>query len=132
LVRSSAEREKCLREFLSVLAPKGKLIIDQRNFQYILDEREKILRGNFRYSGNFMYCGHIVTGRPIAVSEANVKFGYFHNELGCVGTLGMYPFKKGELRRLLYSVGFSQVQGFPDFGGSSIETCDFVTYVAVK
>jgi glycine/sarcosine N-methyltransferase len=132
LVTSASDRRKCLKNFWQLLAKGGKLIIDERNFDYIFNNRVDILRGKFRYSRKIMYCGEIVKGRPIKISSTNIIFGYFHKEFGLIGMLHMYPFKKGELKKLLVEVGFQHVWEVYDFGLNSIEKCDFITYVAIK
>jgi SAM-dependent methyltransferase len=132
LVNSSSDRKKCLKQFWSVLSNGGRLVIDERNFSYILKERDIILKGKFRYSREIMYCGTLVQGRPIDISNNNVEFGYFHQQHGLVGRLDMYPFKGGELKKLLLDSGFRYVFELYDFGRSKKDTCDFITYVAIK
>ena len=40
------------------------------------------------------------------ISSPQLTFGYFHKELGLVGTLKMSPFKQGEVKNLLKGNGF--------------------------
>ncbi|MBI5553132.1 MAG: class I SAM-dependent methyltransferase, partial [Candidatus Diapherotrites archaeon] len=67
------DRLRALREFRKVLRPGGILLIDERNYSYILRERKSILNGNFRYSGKVVYCGKHVKGFPVSISARNVR-----------------------------------------------------------
>src|SRR3989344_3614083 len=48
---------KALCSFRHILREGGILIIDERNYQYMLDNRRAILGGKFRYSHRYVYCG---------------------------------------------------------------------------
>lgn len=71
--------------------------------------------------------------------EDVVVFGYVHDILGPVGTLEMYPFKKGEMKRLLEDAGLKVVEIYSDLAKEKEyrkiygeEPPDFFTYVAIK
>lgn len=76
------DQTKTLRNFLLILREGGILIIDKRNYQYILDKRDEILKGKFRYSGKFVYCGDKVHGKPIEISKDKVRMEYTDERTG--------------------------------------------------
>jgi len=124
--------ENVLHQFYNTLVPGGLLLVDERNFDYILKCKTNILKGNFRYSGKYIYCGKSVIAKPIKISNNNVSFGYYHIDRGLVGQLDMYPFKYQELKSILEIVGFKTPQIFSDFKVGRNETADFFTYLAEK
>jgi len=132
LLEDSNTIEEVLGNFFYILKTGGCLIVDERNFSYILEKREEILDGNFRYSGKYIYCGTKITGRPIQISNQSVVFGYFENGNDLVGELKMYPFKSKELKYLLRNVGFSEVRVLSDFQERFDPNADFYTYLAFK
>lgn len=121
-----------LNQQFNILKHGGCLIIDERNYQYILDEKEEILKGNFRYSGDYIYCGKLVKGRPIEIDSTNVCFGYFTSDGELVGTIDTYPFASGELFDLLENVGFTNIKTYSNFKEEKNPNADFYTYVAFK
>ncbi len=123
---------KTISQFKRILKPGGILVIDERNYQYILDNREEILKGNFKYSGKYVYCGEFVHGRPIEISDKKVKFEYTDERDGKKGYLVLYPFKRGELSSLLVRSGFNSVEQFSDYKPGFNPEADFYQYVCVK
>ncbi|MEK6954432.1 MAG: class I SAM-dependent methyltransferase [Candidatus Micrarchaeota archaeon] len=126
---SKKDQLRALANFRAILKKGGILIIDERNYDYILRNREEILKGDFKYSGRAVYCGKKVHARPILISDNKVKMRYEH-ENGSVGHLTMYPFKKGELRGLLKEGGFRVLEEYLDYGRGIRGNADFYTYVA--
>ncbi len=119
-----------LRQMYALLRPGGKLVLDQRNYDYILNSRESILRGDFRYSGRYVYCGDSIIGRPLAISEAQVVFGYFTITGSLLGELTMIPLRPPMVCDLLHSAGFSRVDKYYDFAANPSLSYDFMTFVA--
>jgi|ERR1051326_8203559 SAM-dependent methyltransferase len=132
LVRKSEQIRTCLEQFYELLKPGGCLIVDERNFPYIMSAQHEILAGRFRFSGKYMYCGSDVIGRPIKISQKLVTFGYFKNSGDLIGTLEMYAFSDGELQRLLEVSGFRKIKKYYDFKIRPNRDADFFTYTAVK
>jgi SAM-dependent methyltransferase len=109
------ERELVLRNFRTLLRPGGILVIDERNYPYILANREKILHeGAPTSSRKVVYCGDKVVARPIVIEESLVVMHYRHKENSQEGHLSLYPFKKGELREELEGQ-FEYLDIFSDF-----------------
>ncbi len=124
------ERLNAIGEFSRV---SGKLlIIDERNYQRILDQREQILStGNFPYSYRYVYCGREVIGYPVEIIDNRVVFEYRDVRTGETAHLEMYPFKRGELERELGAV-FPHVTRFSDYREGFDANADFYQYVATK
>jgi len=100
-------RRQALAEYYKVLKPGGILILDQRNYDALLDNGAKP-------SQKFYYCGKDVRARPIHVDDAVAKFRYEFSD-GAVFHLDMFPLRKDYVRRLLAEAGFGNIQTFGDF-----------------
>ena len=125
------DRLKTLENFLYLLRKNGILIIDERNYSYILDNRENILNGNFRYSKKYVYCGEKMQGKPVEISNSQVVFRYIH-ERRIKGEIKLYPFKKDELQSEIKQSGFTKIKQFSDYKKGYNYDADFYQYVAIK
>lgn len=123
---------KALKNFFSILKKGGILLIDERNYQYILDNRKQITKGKFRYSGKYVYCGNKVHGLPVEISEDKVKMEYTDERTGKKAYLVVYPFKRNELFMLLEKAGFSKIERFSDYKKDFNANADFYQYVCIK
>ncbi len=126
------DRRHALEQFKRILKSNGILIIDERNYQYILDRKKEILEGNFQYSGQYVYCGETVHGTPIEIDEQHVKFEYVDEASETKGYLTLYPFKRGELKRVLQNTGFTNVTQYSDYKSAFDLDADFYQYVCQK
>jgi glycine/sarcosine N-methyltransferase len=146
LILDERTREKCIENFMKALNPGGMLVIDQRNFEYMLKNKEEIQQDpmkNFRYKEEFIYCQRSIKGVPFDFGK-NVKgaitFIYFPKYIkdikeaykARIGQLHMYPFRKGELRSLLEKKGFKEIKEYSDFKEGYDEGADFFTYTAIR
>lgn len=129
LLHNQEERQRALAGFSALCARGSVFVIDIRNFTYILRARDEILAGNFRYSRRVMYCGKLVSGRPVAFSQDLVTFGYFDEHGGQRGTLEMVPLLVDDLITACRSAGFNDVTVFSDLQPGRDETADFFTCV---
>lgn len=130
MLSGASDRVRVMREFRKVCSKAGALVIDERNYRYILQDRERILQGQFRYGRKVIYCGTKVSGRPIAIGEDCVVFGYFDGATGGrLGTLEAYPFKEGQLLQEVRDAGFSDVTVYSDLSEGVSGDDDFYTYV---
>jgi len=122
-------------QFKSISAEGSRLIIDQRNFDYILNQKNQILSHGFDYSGDVVYCGEDVVGRPCHISKELVRFEYIlRDEEKTVGHIDMYPFEGRELVDLFEDVGFTYKCTYFDLRDKQIyenkpEGHDFETHV---
>ena len=128
------EQVRALEGFRYILRKGGSLILDTRNYDYILNSRFDILEsGNFQYSGKYVYCGiEKVHAVPIRILEDAVTFEYRHLETGEVGHLVLYPFMVDELRSLLQNAGFGSLSIFSDYQVGFNPKADFYQFVCAK
>jgi len=119
------DRRKSLAEFYTVLKHDGCLILDQRNYDAILDE-------GFSSKHQYYYCGEQVVAEPEHVDEGLARFQYKFPD-GSVFHLNMFPLRKDYTRRLMQEVGFQQIATYGDFEEDHHqENPDFYIHVAEK
>lgn len=122
---SERDRRKALAEYYAMLKHDGVLIIDQRNYDRILDE-------GFSTKHTYYYCGDDVTAEPEYVDEGLARFRYEFPDKS-VFHLNMFPLRKSYMRRLLHEVGFQRIETFGDFQETYREKePDFFIHVAEK
>ena len=92
------DRRRALAEFYAALRYDGVLILDQRNYDEILD------RG-FKSKHTYYYCGDEVSAEPEHVDEGLARFRYSFPD-GSQFHLNMFPLRKRYTRKLLKEVGF--------------------------
>jgi len=122
---SEQDRRKALAEFYSVLKHDGILILDQRNYDLILDE-------GFKSKHTYYYCGENVKAEPEYVDDGLARFRYQFPDQS-VYHLNMFPLRKDYVRRLLHEVGFQDVTTYGDFQETyHQDDPDFYIHVAKK
>lgn len=122
---SERDRRKALAEFYSALAHDGVLILDQRNYDSILDN-------GFSSKHKYYYCGEKVSAEPEHVDEGLARFQYSFDD-GSVYHLNMFPLRKDYTRGLMHDVGFQQIDTYGDFMETYREDePDFFVHVASK
>jgi len=122
---SEQDRRKALAEFYAVLNHDGVLIVDQRNYDSILD-------GRYDTKHTYYYCGENVKAEPEYVDDGLARFRYEFPDKS-VFNLNMYPLRKDYTRRLLYEVGFQEVKTYGDFQETyHQDDPDFFIHVATK
>ena len=120
-----ADRRRALAEFYAALKHDGILIIDQRNYDTILDE-------GFRSKHKYYYCGEQVRAEPEHVDEGLARFRYEFPD-GSGYTLNMFPLRKNYMRGLLKEAGFQSVRTYGDFQETFQDDApDFFVHVAEK
>lgn len=119
------DRRKALAEYYAMLAHDGILILDQRNYDAILDH-------GYSSKHTYYYCGDEVTAEPEHIDEGLARFVYrFPDESEY--HLNMFPLRKDYVRRLMREVGFQQVDTYGDFQETyREEEPDFFIHVAQK
>lgn len=119
------DRRKALAEFYAALKHDGVLIIDQRNYDSILDN-------GFSSKHSYYYCGKNVSAEPEYVDENLARFKYEFSD-NSKYYLNMFPLRKAYTRRLLKEVGFQTIETFGDFQSDfSDNDPDFYVHVAEK
>lgn len=122
---SERERRKALAEFNAALRHNGILIIDQRNYDSIIDH-------GFTTKHAYYYLGNSVKAEPEYVDEGLARFKYEFGD-GSTFHLNMFPLRMRYLRRLLFEVGFQRVKTFGDFQETFKENDpDFLVHIAEK
>lgn len=119
------DRRKSLAEYYATLRHDGILILDQRNYDAIMDD-------NVEPEHNYYYCGEEVTATPEYVDETLARFRYEFKD-GQVYHLNMFPLRKNYVQRLMKEVGFQEVTTYGDFQETfKMSEPDFFVHVASK
>jgi SAM-dependent methyltransferase len=122
---TAEEREQAMQQFYQVLRPGGIVIIDQRNYDSILDE-------GFDSKHKYYYTGNGVDASPEEISEDFVRFRYAFPD-GQVHHLTMYPIRQAALKQHMLDAGFTQVDQYGDFQPNyRVHDPDFVIQVGRK
>lgn len=119
------DRRKALAEFYSALRHDGILILDQRNYDAILD-------AGFDNKHTYYYAGDNIKAEPDHMDEGLARFRYEFPDKS-VYYLNMFPLRKEYTCRLMKEVGFQSVTTYGDF----VETYhekepDFLIHIAEK
>ncbi|WP_423822663.1 methyltransferase domain-containing protein [Salinisphaera sp. SPP-AMP-43] len=121
------DRRRALAEFYSMLKHDGILILDQRNYDALLDGKSG------GPSHKYYYCGDGVTAEPEHIDEGLARFRYQFSDDGSVYHLNMFPLRKSYVHDLMHQVGFQKVTTYGDFQSSYREQDpDFFINVAEK
>jgi SAM-dependent methyltransferase len=119
------DRRRSLAEFYAALKHDGILILDQRNYDSILDH-------GFDSKHKYYYCGEDVVAEPEHVDDGLARFQYQFPD-GSRYRLNMFPLRKNYTRRLLREAGFASVKTYGDFQETYQEADpDFFVHVAEK
>lgn len=119
------DRRKTLAEFYAALKHDGVLIIDQRNYDMILDQ-------GFKTKHTYYYCGDNVKAEPEHVDEGLARFRYEFPDKS-VYHLNMFPIRKNHICSLMQEVGFQRIKTYGDFQETyHHEEPDFFIHVAEK
>lgn len=119
------DRRRALAEFYAALRHDGILILDQRNYDAILDE-------GFSSKHTYYYCGDNVKAEPEHVDDGLARFQYSFPD-GSKFHLNMFPLRKSHVQGLMRDVGFQKVKAYGDFKETYHETePDFLVHVADK
>ncbi len=124
-LHDEADRRRALAEFYAALKHDGMLILDQRNYDTMLDQ-------GFQTKHKYYYCGDRVSAEPDHIDEGLVRFKYSFPD-GSTYTLNLCPIRKNYMRRLLSEAGFARVRTYGDFQETYAESePDFFIHVAEK
>lgn len=119
------DRRKALAEYYATLRHDGILILDQRNYDALLDHQ-------VQPSHNYYYCGEDVRAAPEYVDDSLARFKYEFSD-GSDFYLNMFPLRKHYTQRLMREVGFQRVTTYGDFKETYRESePDFFIHVAEK
>ncbi|MEX2573401.1 MAG: class I SAM-dependent methyltransferase [Balneolaceae bacterium] len=122
---SENDRRKALAEFYSVLKHDGVLVLDQRNYDAILDS-------GYSSKHKFYYCGTDVEVEPEHMDKGLARFRYRFQD-DSVYHLNMYPLRRDYTSRLMKEVGFQEVNTYGDFQETyKSDDPDFYIHIAEK
>ncbi|MFH1034877.1 MAG: class I SAM-dependent methyltransferase [Pseudomonadota bacterium] len=119
------ERRQALAEYYRVLKPGGILVLDQRNYDLILDQ-------GYQSKHIYYYCGRDVVVKPEYMDEGLARFEYVFPDQTTF-YLNMCPLRIDYLLALIEEGGFKPIQTFGDFHDPfSREQTEFLVHVATK
>lgn len=120
---TDAERRKALSEYHRVLGPKGLLVLDQRNYDQMLDK-------GYQSQHIFYYCGQGVVVEPVHLDEGLARFCYVFPDQTTFH-LNMCPLRIDYLRELIQDQGFEPLATYGDFQTSfHQDQTEFLVHVA--
>ena len=121
------DRRRALAEFYGMLKHDGVLILDQRNYDALLDNK------GGGPTHKYYYCGEHVSAEPEHVDEGLARFRYEFQDDGSVFHLNMFPLRRNYTRQLMHDVGFQKIDTYGDFQSSyKSHEPDFFVHVAHK
>lgn len=124
-LHEESDRRRALAEFYAALKHNGVLILDQRNYDAMIDH-------GFSSKHKYYYCGEKVVAEPEYVDEGLCRMKYDFPD-GSSFTLNMFPLRKNYMRKLLLEAGFQRVRTYGDFQETYQESePDFFVHVAEK
>jgi len=119
------DRRRALAEFYAALKHNGVLVLDQRNYDAIIDH-------GFKTGHRYYYCGEQVVAAPDHVDEGLCRMRYEFPDNSSF-TLNMFPLRKNYTRRLLLEAGFERVRTYGDFHETYQDSePDFFVHIAEK
>jgi len=119
------DRRRALAEFYAALKHDGVLILDQRNYDAIIDS-------GYTSAHKYYYCGDQVTAEPEYIDDGLARFRYAFPD-GSKYQLNMFPLRKNYMRRLLGEAGFQHIRTYGDFQETYQEDDpDFFIHVVSK
>ena len=122
---SENDRRKSLAEFYSALRHDGILILDQRNYDSILDN-------GFDTKHTYYYAGDQVKAEPEYIDDGLTRFRYEFPDKSAYH-LNMYPLRTKYVCDLLRDVGFQRVTTYGDFQETyKTSEPDFFIHIAEK
>ena len=122
---SENDRRKTLAEFYSALRHDGILILDQRNYDAILDN-------GFSTKHTYYYAGDQVKAEPEHMDDGLARFCYEFPDKSRYH-LNMFPLRAQYVRDLMKQVGFQKITTYGDFQETyHQEEPDFLIHIAEK
>jgi glycine/sarcosine N-methyltransferase len=119
------DRRKSLAEYYATLRHQGILVLDQRNYDALLDKQ-------IQPSHNYYYCGEDVSASPEYVDDSLARFRYSFSD-GSSYHLNMFPLRKAYVQKLMREVGFQTITTYGDFKETYRDAePDFFIHVAEK
>ncbi len=121
-----------LKQFCSLLKPGGVLLIDERNYQKILNEKNSYLSGSKHLTGRYLYTGKKIDARWIEINDDFAIAQLIHKQTGNKAYSRVHPFRKGELMEILREAGFKKIEQYGDYEPGENPDADFYQYICIK
>jgi len=119
------DKKSVLNQIYFLLNKGGVLIIDQRNYDYILSK-------GYKSKHKYVYCGETINVDLLYKSNSLIKFKYTKKGNGFF-ILELYPIRVNEIRKLIKGAGFKKIEIFGDFEKNyDSDNTDFIQHIAVK
>jgi len=134
-------QRRAVGNFFRLVKKGGILVIDERNFQFLLDHREEILSRKEKtisehkgLSRHILYGGKTYYPYPVAISEELVDMGLWKGGLPKpISHFYFYPFKEGELQKLLEEFfDRKKIEVYSDYERGRKRGAGFYQYVCRK
>lgn len=129
-------RVKALRGFWRILKHSGTFIFDTRNYDYILDNAEEILRdpeNNFRYTYTTIYTNRNIHTFPVEITPSKVRFLLKNYKNNKWADAAAWPATINAVRKMVGdALGETKTDVYYDFQVQKPEHYDFAQFVLIK
>jgi len=131
-------QKKVIKNFCRLVRPGGLLVIDERNFQFLLDHRREVLDKKEQFvathSGlnkHILYGGEKYYPYPVDINDDMVTMGLWKTgKKKPISHFYFHPFKRGELLELLKETfGNKNVVVYSDYKKNYNDEAGFYQYV---
>jgi len=132
------DRIKSLQNFWAVLKKGGTLLFDSRNFDYMINKKDFILKNpeiNFKYLGKTTFLNKdLIHGFPIEISNSLIHFVWKHYGYKKYAEMNLWPATIGNVKKLIQDSieGDIRYEIFYDYHKQKPEHYDFVQYLLYK
>jgi len=131
------DRTKSLQNFWTVLKKGGTLLFDSRNFDYMVENKDSILKKpetNFRYAGKTTFLNkELVHGFPVEITNDVVRFVWKHYGKKAYAEMKLWPATTKNVKKLIQdSIGNIRYEILYDYQKQKPEHYDFVQYLLYK
>ena len=129
------EMKRCISGFHHILKPGGRLVVDSRDYQYMIDHIDEMRRRNYRFRHDVVYPSDAIKAKPTSITgvSAPLCLEYYDDDDRRVGMWRVYAYREGELEGLLEEDGLFEIErklwDFLD-EPSREEPPEFITYIA--
>jgi len=130
---------KALKSFYTLMKKGGKIIIDIRNWEpmiepvkSLLDSGKDVSDESCPISMDPMYNGASVKGFPLEIDEKSIIYEYFNVETGDTARLTMSMLLNEDMMELFNEVGFESAKVYSDFKEGLDHNSHYRQYVLTK
>lgn len=125
-----------MRGFWKILKPRGTLLFDARNYDYILSDAKDILKdpeSNFKYLYETNYLGKSIVGFPVEITDDRVHFVWKHCIQKQYAELELWPATLSNIHELVKdTLGDVSIEVYFDYQKERPNHYDFAQYVLRK